>query len=104
MYIVIYEGVGVELGGNYKGLRTRVDYLNQEQYEELLREAPTNDKVIAEGVNEEEAKDLVEATPLSAIFHAAVDEAFEGNLLDIKMLQLKLANAIMIAVRRGQVI
>lgn len=102
MYTVVFEGVGVELGGNYKGIRTRVDYESREEFLQTQAESQNPDTVLAEGISSEAAQDLVEATPLVLYFHAAVDEAFEGGHLDPDILFLKIANAIFLGRLRDE--
>lgn len=76
-YNVVFEGVGGE-NSNYKGVRTITPFRDKEAFDKWKAETKNRDKVIAEGVSDEVARDFAAMTTVEARFRAASAE-FEKN-------------------------
>lgn len=89
-YNVVFEGIGTEKNGNYKGVRTWMTFDSEEDFEEWLGKRKINE-VYRKDVSCEEAITLCGQTPIEAYVDAAWEEAQLGDgeisevLLDTKL-------------------
>ena len=77
-YLVVFEGGGGD-NGNYKGVITYTPYESKEEFDKSWKQRNTSDKILAEGVTNEKAQELVATTPFSAYLHAIVSECTKEN-------------------------
>ncbi len=93
-YIVIFEFT--EITGGFSFMRTRIDYANAEEFASLYSPIPT-EKVVAQGITEEEANILLCAFPTISIFTAAIENTFkdmpESSELNWDLAEMHMFNA-----------
>jgi len=65
--------------GSYKGVRFWRSFTNKEDLEEWLKDAPKNEKIIAQGVTEEMAINLCANTSVAARAASCIAEATDGE-------------------------
>lgn len=93
---VVFEGIGTDKGGNFKGVRTWMSFNSEDDFDKWLEKRGINE-VYRKGVDQDEAIALCELTSIEAY----VDSAFEDaqmedgryclELLDVKLTTVKWA-------------
>lgn len=90
---VVFEGIGGE-NSNYAGIRTQQSFRDEEDFEKFMEESGYKDKVLAKGVTDDEAEELVKDTDPLAYVDAAFAQATKPDgTLDIALLEFQLRNA-----------
>ncbi|MCX6779001.1 MAG: hypothetical protein NTU97_02105 [Candidatus Magasanikbacteria bacterium] len=93
-YAVVYEYT--EAAGGYNGVRTWTAFRDMNDFEKWLKQPDNhvldNQKVIAQGVTEQQAIDIISGTPVEAYAAASIDAATSGGLLSWVALEVELTN------------
>lgn len=95
-YSVVFEYTAQVTG--YEGVRTWTCFENKEQFQKYYTEEMLQrEKVVAQGISEEECIQLTRQTPLSCYAAAAVQAAIdpESGKINMDILEMELNNVIM---------
>ncbi|HJY98910.1 MAG TPA: hypothetical protein VJ227_04300 [Patescibacteria group bacterium] len=77
-YIVVYEGTGRKYS-NTKGMRTIIQYEDEAGFQAQYAEAGSEDLIIAKGISEEKAEELVRQTSTETFLLTAIESAVDEN-------------------------
>ena len=96
-YLVVFEGVGGHKS-NAPGVRTMTEIDSREAfgewYDKQRREAAPNpvDAIVAEGITNEKARDLIRQTPLEAQLQLCISQSTYDEKIDLGLLKHHLTN------------
>lgn len=90
-YNVVLEGTGAE-GSNFEGIRTWTDYQSKAAFDRVR--ARVKDKLIAEGVSDDQAIKLVSMTPGETRARLAIKQSREFPEMALRYLKNQLLAAI----------
>lgn len=99
MYNVVFEGVGGD-NSNYKGVRTITSFESKEAFDEWKKNSTNRDRVIAEGISDEEASEIAGQMTLEARQHA-LDEQIAADPAHAEMHRVNMLFALHADVRAG---
>jgi hypothetical protein len=95
-YNVVFKGIGVENDGNHYGVITYTCFSSKSDFDEKKqRNDFCKDEVIAEGVTDSEAVELVRSTTMAARIHAAVTTCTaQDGTVNLDLLESKINDAV----------
>jgi len=96
MYNVVFRGAGKN--GNYPGVMTWTSFVGKKEFDQWLLEGHTTDEVVAAGVTQDEAVDIVRHAPVEPSIGLALRLATEGGEFNQELFDLKMANLAMMEI------